>query len=160
MRKHENFSWRGYKYAPESIRFSMNGKYLNLPEDIRSNIAYLVVCGKNKEAIDELKRVVRKDEKKPLIICKCICFFKKDSNEFYYTRQLSYNPNDLQDALMCYKEWKRYIQSKNCIIETGYEVTKGEFTPFGENNVKTNVVTCVVDLTRRRTINIVREALY
>ena len=47
-RKHENFRWGGYKYAPESVGFSLNGKRLNLPEEVRSRIAYLAVCGKNK----------------------------------------------------------------------------------------------------------------
>ena len=33
-RKHENFRWGGYKYAPESIGFSLNGKRLNIPEEV------------------------------------------------------------------------------------------------------------------------------
>ena len=62
-RKHENFKWGGYKYAPESVGFSLNGKHLNLPEEVRSRIAYLAVCGRNKEVLDELKRALRKEEK-------------------------------------------------------------------------------------------------
>ena len=42
-RKHENFRWGGYKYAPESIGFYLNGKRLNLMEEGRSSIAYLDV---------------------------------------------------------------------------------------------------------------------
>ena len=87
-RKHEKFSWGGYKYAPETVQFSLNGKPLNLPEKTRNHIAYLAVCGKTNEARDELKRILRKDEKKPQIIGKCICFFKENSNDFYYTQQL------------------------------------------------------------------------
>ena len=159
-RKHENFRWGGYKYAPESVGFSLNGKRLNLPEEVRSRIAYLAVCGKSKEVEDELKRILRKDEKKPRIVGKCICFFKKDSNELYYTQQLRYNPNDIQDALRCYKEWKRYIKEKDCILETGYELTEGEFNPFGTNTKTTKTVTSVVDLSRCRSIKVVRESIF
>ena len=158
-RKHENFNWSGYKYAPESVGFSLNGKRLNLPEELRNRIAYLAVCGRNKEVLDELKRALRKDEKQPLVVGKCVCFFKKDSNEFYYTQQIRYNPNDLQDALRCYKEWKHYIESKDCILETGYELTEGKFEPFGNSKVTTTTVTSVVDLSRCRTIKVVRESI-
>ena len=158
-RKHEKFSWGGYKYAPETVQFSLNGKPLNLPEKTRNHIAYLAVCGKTNEARDELKRILRKDEKKPQIIGKCICFFKENSNDFYYTQQLRYNPNNIQDALRCYKEWKHYIQSKDCILEVGYEVTEGEFNPFGDNKAKRRAVVSRVDLNRCRTINIIRESI-
>ena len=158
-RKHENFGWRGYKYAPESLRFYLNGKQITLPEDVRSRIAYLAVCGKDKEAKDELKRVLRKEEKLPRIVGRCICFFKKDSNEFYYTQQLIYNPDDIQDALRCYKEWKRYIKEKNCIVEMGYELTEGEFNPYGKNTpANTETVTSIVDLSRCRSIKVVRKS--
>lgn len=159
-RKHENFRWSGYKYAPESVGFSLNGKRLNLPEEVRSHIAYLAVCGRNKEVLDELKRALRKEEKQPQVVGKCICFFKKDSNEFYYTQQLRYDPNDIQDALRCYKEWKRYIKSKDCILETGYELTQGTFEPFGDSKATTTTVTSVVDLTRCRSIKVVRESIF
>ena len=45
-RKHENFKWSGYKYAPESVGFSLNGKHINFSENIRSHLAYLAICGK------------------------------------------------------------------------------------------------------------------
>lgn len=159
MRKHENFHWSGYKYAPESVRFSINGKHINFPEEVRSHLAYLAVCGENEKLLIELKRALRAEEKKPRVVGKCICFFKKDSNEFYYTQQLRYNQNDLHDALRCYKEWKRYIQSKNCMLETGYEVTEGEFNPYGDSIEKRRTVTSIVDLKRCRSIKIVREPI-
>lgn len=160
MRKHENFNWGGYKYAPETVRFSLNGKRINFPDETRSRLAYLAVCGRNKELIIELKRALRAEEKKPRVVGKCICFFKKDSNEFYYTQQLRYKPDDLQDALRCYKKWKRYIQSKDCVLEVGYEVTEGEFNPYGKNKVERRAVTSIVDLTRCTSINIVRESIF
>lgn len=161
-RKHENFRWSGYKYAPESVGFSLNGKHINFPEEVRSRLAYLTICGKNEELLIELKRELRKEEKKPLIIGKCICFFKKDSDEFYYTQQLRYNPDNLHDALRCYKEWKRYILSKNCILEAGFTVTEGTFEPFenGNNKPKVKTIENYIDLTRCRSINVIRRSIY
>ena len=160
MRKHENFHWGGYKYAPESVGFYINGKHINFPEEVRSRLAYLAVCGENEKLLIELKRALRAEEKKPRVVGKCICFFKKDSNEFYYTQQLRYNPDDLYDALRCYKEWKRYIQSKNCMLETGYEVTEGEFNPYGDSKAKRKTVTSIVDLKRCRSISVIREPIF
>lgn len=160
-RKHENFSYNyGWRTATEQWRFFLNGKYIHLDMETQSSLACMCLAGKEKEAEDELKRILRKDEKKPRVVGKCICFFKKDSDEFYYTQQLRYNPNDIQDALRCYKEWKRYIKDKDCILETGYELSEGEFNPFGENKTKSKTVTSVVDITRCRSINIVRKTLF
>ena len=35
-RKHENFRWGGYKYAPESVGFSLNGQKRNLTRSIQN----------------------------------------------------------------------------------------------------------------------------
>lgn len=161
MRKHENFNWSGYKYSPESVNFYLNGRRLNLAEGARSRIAYLVICERNKEALDELKRILRKEEKKPQVAGKCICFYKEGSDtEFYYTEQLLYNPDDLQDALRCYKEWKHYIQSKYCILETGYEIAEAEYTPLGMSQMQRRVIENKVDLTRCRSIKAVQRNIY
>lgn len=159
-RKHEKFSWGGYKYAPESVGFSVYGKPLKLPEDVRNRLAYLACCGNNEEVKIGLKRVLRMDEKKPDIVKKCICFFKQGSNEFYYCRSFAYDQNNRQEALRCYKEWKHYIESKNCILETEFTVEDGEFDPFGNNKARRRVVENRVDLTRCRTINLVRDSIY
>lgn len=160
-RKHENFTYNyGWRTAPEQWRFYLNEKYIPLDNNTRSKLACMCLSGRVKETEDELKRILRKEEKQPRIVGKCICFFKKDSDEFYYTQQLRYNPNDIKDALRCYKEWKRYIQEKNCILETGYELSEGEFNPFGENKSKSRTVTSVVDLNRCRSISIVRKMMF
>lgn len=36
MKRKYNFKWSGYKYAPETIGFFLNGKHLNLPEETRT----------------------------------------------------------------------------------------------------------------------------
>lgn len=159
-RKHENFEWGGYKYAPETVRFSLNGKYINFPEEVRSHLAYLAVCGEKEKLLIELKRALRAEEKKSRVVGKCICFFKKGSNDFYYTKQLIYDPDNLHDALRCYKEWKHYILSKDCILETAFIVTEGNFDPFRNNKQKVRTIENHVDLTRCRTIKIIRNSIY
>ena len=42
-RKHENFRWGGYKYAPESVGFSLNGKRLNQKKKKKRRMEYLAV---------------------------------------------------------------------------------------------------------------------
>lgn len=160
-RKHENFNYDyGWRTAPEQWSFYLNEKYIPLDHEKRNSLACMCLSGKTKEAEDELKRLLRAEEKKPRVVGKCICFFKKDSDEFYYTQQLRYNPNDIHDALRCYKEWKRYIKSKDCILENGYEVTEGNFNPFGDNKTETRTVTSVVDLTRCRSISVIRKSMF
>lgn len=160
-RKHENFTYNyGWKTAPEQWRFYLNKKEIHLDYNTRTNLANMCLTGRIKDAEDELKRMLRKEEKNPLIVGKCICFFKKDSDEFYYTQQLLYNPQNIHEALKAYKEWKRYIKEKDCVLETEYTITEGEFSPFRKNNTKTRIIENKVDLTKFKTINIVRKPLF
>ena len=50
---------------------------------------------------------------------------------FYFTQQLKCKRNDLQGKLYAYKEWKHYIQSKDCDLST-YKVKSGCLTPNRE----------------------------
>lgn len=154
--KRKLFSWHGYRYAPESFYFSYCGKPLNLPSEKRSDIGYLIICGNKKEAEDELKRYVRRKQKTSKIAGKCIAFFCENSNEFYFTQNLMYKQGDMERALYCYKEWKRYIIEKNCYIDVGYELTQGEFSPLGDGeNVTSKQKICrKVDLSRGKIIKI------
>jgi len=161
MKRKYNFKWSGYKYAPETIGFSLNGKHLNLPEETRSNLAYLAICGRNKEVIEELKRIVRAEEKKPIIKGKCICFFAENSDKYYYTQQLLYNSDDIYDALRAYKEWKRYIKSKNCILDEPIAIAEGTFNPCGVNKpIETRTECNKIDLKHYRSVSIIRRSIY
>ncbi len=155
----EYFSWYGYKYSPSSVRFFLNGKPLRLPEEIKNRCAYLAVCGKYKEAEDELKRFVRK-KRRTQTAKKTIAFFEECSDtKFYYTKELLYNPGDLQEELMCYKKWKKYIQDRNCILDVGYEITEGEINLFGENKSNRKLSGVKIDLTRFTTVKILKNNL-
>ena len=159
-RKHEHFSWCGYKYAPESFKFFLNGKKIYLSDDMTSTLGCLVIAGKKKEVTDKLKRLLRADEKKPQIVGNCIIFFKEDSNEFYYTKDLQYHTGDLQEALRCYKKWKHYILDRNCMLETGYTVEEGDFEPFGNNIPKRKAIISKVDLKRAGFVRLKRRNIF
>lgn len=155
----EYFSWHGYKYSPSSVQFFLNGKPLRLPEEIKNRCAYLAVCGKHKEVEDELKRFVRR-ERRTQITKKAIAFFEEGSDtKFYYTKELLYNPGDLQEELMCYKKWKKYIQDRNCILDVGYEITEGEINLFGKNRLNRKFSGVKIDLTRCTTVKILKNNL-
>ena len=158
-RKHERFSWCGYKYAPELIRFSLNGKPFHLQPEVQSHIGYLAVCGMDKEVSDELKRFLRKEEKAPRIWYKSIGFFIKDSDKFCYIN-CTYKPHNLQDALYCYKETKHYFQSQGCIV-TQYTVEEGELQPFGSTKeAKRRKIEAQIDLSRPKIINFIKKPTY
>lgn len=152
--KRNLFGWHGCRYVPESFYFSYYGNPLYLPFEKRSEIGYLVICGKKKEAEDELKRYVRKQQKASRIAGKCIAFFRENSNEFYFTKDLMYKPGNLQEALYCYKEWKNYIEKKGGMIDVGYELTQGEFSLLGKNVATKQKICRKVDLSRGKIITI------
>lgn len=120
----------------------------------------LAVCGKNKEVSDKLKRWLRKKEKEPRIAGKSICFFDKDSDEYYYTRDLMYKPYNIEDALYCYKRWKNYILSKNGMVNAGYQVTEGEVVPGGSNKTGSHTVERKVDFSKRKSVTFVNPDIY
>lgn len=157
-RKHENFTYDyGFRLAPEQWYFYLNGKGIKLDTNTRSSLAQLVLSGNVKKAEDELKRILRKEEKQPTIIRKCVGFYEKDSSEFYFTRDLSFDPNNLNEALYSYKEWKRYIESRGNTLETvsittGYLDHNMKMTGGNEEKPKH-----VIDLTKGLLIRLTRN---
>lgn len=156
-RKHENFSYNyGWKTAPEQWHFYLNGKVIHLDSNTKSRLACLCIAGNVKETEDELKRILRKEEKQNTINKKCIAFFENGSKYFYYTMQLAFNPNNKAEALYSFKEWKRYIISHNNQLET-MQVTSGYITPYGATEGKTETEEHVIDLSRKCFVNIFRN---
>jgi hypothetical protein len=127
--KHEiNISYNGYKYAPESFTFFVNGKlYAPRYSQAAHDLAMLVIQGKEKEARDKIKRDIRRSHKEPQYIT--IGFFEEGSKtRYFFTRQLYARRDDLRDKLRIYKEYKHFLESNNCIVNT-YEVNAGEVKP-------------------------------
>ena len=63
-RKHDKFSYSyGWRTAPEQWSFYWNGKLIQLDSDTRSQVALLMLSGKETEAEAILKRLLRKQEK-------------------------------------------------------------------------------------------------
>ena len=149
-RKHEKFSYNyGWKTAPEQWNFFYNGKRINLDDNTRNTLACMCISGKVKEA-----------EKQDRVQKHCIAFFEVNSDRFYYTQNLAYNKNDLQDALRCYKEWKQYILSKGCELETEFKTISGYITPDGYSNGNDITEHHLIDLTRCHTVKLVERRMF
>lgn len=80
--KKDSFTYNyGWRTAPESYRFYLNGKRIDLSSATELDLGYKVICGKVKEAEDELKRIIRKERKKENLVT--FGFMEKDSNIHY-----------------------------------------------------------------------------
>ena len=151
-RKHENFTYDfGWKTAPEQWRFYYNEKYIPLDNNTRNSLACMCLSGKIKEAEDELKRLLRKEEKKPHDLI-TFGFYGKNSKDFYYTKQLLAHRTDLQEKLRIYKEWKHYIVD-NCDGRLQpFTVTTGYITPYGSEKAEEEDTSVEIDTNRHGVI--------
>ena len=161
MRKEkEKYSFGGYKYAPESVKFTLNGKVLNLPEELRSTLAYKAVCGKTKEVVDELKRFVRQRRRESNIAGVAYGFYGTGSTEYYFTRDLIATETDsLAERARVYKAWKHFLKDRDCVVELPYIVEEGELAPNGIQQLKSGQVTVRVDLMRPVTVRFRKERM-
>lgn len=154
-RKHDKFTYSyGWRMAPEQWNFYWNGKLIHLDNDTRLTVACLMLSGKETEAEAILKRELRKQEKEESYIC--IGFFGKNSRQFYFTQQFRCRRNDLQGKLHAYKEWKHYIEMRDCDLALS-TVTSGHMQPDGKmSEGKTEKSKNIVDLTRPCIIRLVK----
>lgn len=154
-RKHDKFTYSyGWRTAPEQWNFYWNDKLIRLDNDTRSTIACFMLSGKEAEAEAILKRLLRKQEKEENYIC--ISFYRANSTQYYFTQQLRCISNHLQEKLYAYKEWKRYIKSKNCVLST-HTVTSGYLMPDGKmTEEKTEEIHNKIDLKRPVTIRLIK----
>ena len=149
-------TYRIYKYAPEQSVFFVNGKvYAPMYSQLAHDLGYLVITGKAKEAEDMIKRDIRKKAKENR---RCtIGFFEKGTKRYFYTSQLSADDNDLQDKLRVYKEWKRFVESKNCVMAT-HEISEGSFIPGSKSKAEIRFTEDVADIKRPVKIYLVTAA--
>ena len=152
-RKHDKFTYSyGWKTAPEQWYFQWNNKPINLDYSTRTSIANLMIQGRKTEAMDILKRLLRKQEKETGYIC--IGFMGEKNNQFYFTQQLKCKSDNLMDKLYAYKEWKRYILSKNCTVSM-YNQTQGYLKPDGSfEKYKEEEILEKIDINRPCTIRL------
>lgn len=154
MKHNLKLSYSGYKYAPESFTIFVNNRvYAQRGSQEAHNIAMLLIAGKEKEARDEIKRNIRKSYKKPQYIT--IGFFQEGSrSRYFFTRQLYARRDNLPEKLRIYKEYKRFIESNNCIVNT-YEVKAGDFIPGQPAKPKTTIIKEKADIKRPIIIHLV-----
>lgn len=154
-RKHEKFSYSfGWRTAPEQWHFGWNEKSIQLDNSIRSQLAMLMIQGEETKAEDILKRILRKQEKEESYVC--IGFYSENGKEYYFTQDLKCRSDDLQDKLLAYKEWKRYIKERNCDLTT-HTVTSGCLMQDGKmSEGKEEAVYNRIDLSKPCTIKLVK----
>ncbi len=151
-----NVTYRVYKYAPEQSRFWVNGRiYAKEYSQLAHDLGYLIVTGREKEAVDMIKRDIRKKRAEKR---RCTFgFFEKGTRRYFYTQQLIADDDSLAEKLSVYKEWKRYCESQNCVMAV-HEVTEGSFIPGQKSDAKSHIVEEVADLTRPVKIYLVDAA--
>ena len=154
MKHNIKLSYSGYKYAPETFNFFVNGKlYAAAHTPEAAALANLIIQGKEKEARDEIKRAIRKGYKKPEYIT--IGYYQEGSaTRYFFTRQLYARRDDLLDKLRIYKEYKHFLESNNCIVNT-YEVNAGEVTPGHISAPKTQLIEERADVKRPLIIKLI-----
>lgn len=141
-----DIKYRVYRYAPEQSVFWVDGKvYAPMYSQKAHDLGYLVITGKAKEAMDEIKRDIRKEYKKDRVCT--FGFFGKGTNRYFYTSQLRANESELMEKLRIYKEWKRYIESRGGMMSS-HEISEGSFTPGCKAKANTRVLEDIVDFDR------------
>ena len=131
-RRHEKFSYTyGWRTAPESYQFYLNGKLINLGCNTRNKLGYMCACGDIKKAEKELKRLLRKEEKRSSICGKCIAFYVLNGQKYVYSQAFLYNPHNRNEALLTYKQMKHYIEEHDNKISSSVRTTSGFVTPYG-----------------------------
>lgn len=154
-RKHEKFTYSyGWRTAPEQWRFQWYGKQIQLDVDTRSQVAMLMLEGRETEAEAILKRLLRKQEKAESYIC--IGFYTEDGKEYYFTQTLQCRMDDFRYKIYAFKEWKRYIKERDCLLSayqvtTGYLMSNGKMTEGKEEKQQSKI-----DLKKPCTIRLVK----
>lgn len=148
-RKHENFTYNyGWRTAPEQWNFYLNGKRIRLDHETRNKLACMCLLGKAKEAEDELKRLLRKEEKQKHDFV-TFGFYGKNSKDFYFTKQLKAHRTDQVEKLRIYKEWKRYIVDDCNERLQPFKVTTGHITPYGNAKATEEDTSVLIDTDKR-----------
>lgn len=140
-----DIQWRCYKYASETFEAWVNGNKLELTYDEIHRLGYLAICRKTKEVNDEIKRIVRRNRKQRKKVG--FGFFKVNSNDYLFTRDLWAYDDDLQDKLRIYKLWKDFCKTYNGKLNP-HTITIGEITPYGSKKKEEKVIYDEVDLKR------------
>lgn len=157
-RKYERFSYtHGWKTAPESYKFYLNGELINLDYNTRNKLGYMCACGDIKKAEKELKRLLRKEEKRSGICGKCVAFYVLNEQKYIYSESFLYNPYNRDEAMLMYKQWKQYIKENDNKISSSVRITSGFVTPYGVTKVEDKAEEYTIDLSRGCLITIIRN---
>lgn len=123
----DKIKYFGYKYAPESIKVYVNNKLLNTDNTM---INYHIMCGRDADAIKEIKTLYRAQNNKKNRFC--YGFTAAGSKTFYYITALSFTESEnISRRLYCYKELKNHLKNNppQIVIEEGHVTPEGASKP-------------------------------
>jgi len=141
-----------YRYAPESFRayavLSFSNGNKNIPEytqikldnEETSRCGNAFCCGGRKQAITELKKIIRQKIKQQKQLATIGFFDAEYPKQYYFTQQLRANKNNINDMLWAYKRFKNYVLENNCKFKA-YTMAKldGHYRPE-ETKIKYNYI--------------------
>lgn len=149
MRKCDNyFAVSCYRYAPESFtacfvkEFSNGNKNIpvytkiKLNTDERSTCGNAYICKGRSAAIAELKKIIRKRERKEKSYCTYGNKYKDNPKQYAFTHYLECQADSLQSRLYAYKEWKHYCIKNNYEVSR-YVIEEIQFDPEHPNRKAT-----------------------
>ena len=118
-----------YKYAPESFKafavlsFSHGNKNIpeytkiNLTSEETSRCGYAFACGGRKQALAELKKIIRQKIKASKNYA-TIGFFSIDNpKQYHFTQHYTTDKHNINGMLRVYKAFKEYIVKNDCKLE-------------------------------------------
>ena len=136
----ERIKYSCYRYAPETTRVTVNGESLDVSG---TSIPTMICCGNKDKAIEEIKRLFRKEKKKETRYV--YAFFEKGGKKFHYISALNFHESDgINEKLYCYKELKHYLMNNPLIIN----VESGHITPYGTTKPQTKTQKIELDFTK------------
>lgn len=139
--------WKGYKYAPESVRVSANGQRISTDG---TNIATKICCGNTAGAMEEIKKKYRqqiRQEKRYTY-----AYLRENSRQFYYISCLRFSESaSIEEKLHCYKELKHHLQRQPVEIIT----ESWHITPTGATAPEVKREPVTIDFSRLAKVQII-----
>ena len=107
------FSWKCYKYAPESFKLYFQGEEVNLKRKFKNKLGKLATEEKTKEIENEIKRWIRnesifspKTNKKKIAII-------SEGRPYSFVCSNRYNQYNIEEKLEQYKALKQHLAENN-----------------------------------------------
>lgn len=101
----------------------------------------MCLSGKIKEAEDELKRLLRAEEKKPRVVGKCIFSSRRTQKNFIIRISLDIIRMTFRMSLDVIRNGKDILRVKTVFLKLVMKLQKEVLILFGDNKTETRIVT-------------------